>query len=109
MEGARFVAEAQTAPGFGLERLGGYLALVPLPGSASCVPGELFEVSGELLATLDRFEGPDYERLSVPVRRARGLERKREAGSAREEGEAAEAGEMGGELRFALAYLKKAR
>jgi gamma-glutamylcyclotransferase (GGCT)/AIG2-like uncharacterized protein YtfP len=87
MEGARFVAECRTAPGFALEALGEYLALVERPGSPSTVPGELFEVGEGLLAALDEFEGEGYLRGRVPILQMTGDAE---------------------EIRFALAYLKKA-
>ena len=87
MARARFIAEASTAPGFRLEQLEGsdYMALLPEPGALASVAGELFEVSPALLAEIDEFEGHEYERRTIPVR------------------------EMSGEIRFALAYLKKPR
>ena len=88
MTAARFVAEAVTIPGFELERVGEYWALVPRPGSPSTVPGELFDVGGELLAALDDFEGEGYERAYVPV---------------------VEVTEAESDARLALAYLKKSR
>lgn len=87
MAGARFLGEAATAPGFTLVALtfaeGQYWALVPEPGSAGVVPGELFEVPSELFRVLDDLEGNEYEKCPVPVR------------------------EKSGETRFALAYVKK--
>ena len=70
-----------------LEQLEGsdYMALLPEPGALASVAGELFEVSPALLAEIDEFEGHEYERRTIPVR------------------------EMSGEIRFALAYLKKPR
>jgi gamma-glutamylcyclotransferase (GGCT)/AIG2-like uncharacterized protein YtfP len=88
MAAARFVAEAVTIAGFELERVGEYWALVPRPGSTSTVPGELFDVGGELLAALDEFEGEGYERGRVPV---------------------VEMAQAESEARLALAYLKKSR
>jgi gamma-glutamylcyclotransferase (GGCT)/AIG2-like uncharacterized protein YtfP len=88
MAGARFVAECRTAPGFAVEPLGEYPALVARPGSASTVPGELFDVGEARLAELDEFEGDLYVRARVPL---------------------VEMTVDGEEIRFALAYLKKAR
>lgn len=88
MSRARFLGEACTEPGFALEPLGDYLALVERPDAAAVtlpVPGELFEVDAALLAALDEFEGEGYERRLVPVR------------------------EMSGEIRLALAYAAKPR
>jgi gamma-glutamylaminecyclotransferase len=65
--GARFVAEARTARGFGLVPLGPYVALVDAPGRTTDVTGELFEVDEALLVALDAFEGDDYERREVTV------------------------------------------
>lgn len=67
LRGARFVAEARTAPGYGLVPLGPYVALVEAPGRTTGVAGELFEVEETLLPALDEFEGEDYERRAVAV------------------------------------------
>jgi gamma-glutamylcyclotransferase (GGCT)/AIG2-like uncharacterized protein YtfP len=87
LRGAAFLGEASTAPGYGLEelRLGGdqYMALVPRPRSLGIVPGEVFQVSAELLALLDEFEGPEYRRALIEL-------------------------EFNGP-RFALAYLRRTR
>ena len=61
--GARFRGEAETAAGYHLVLLGEYPALAQ--GGDGTVTGELYSVDDELLARLDRFEGPDYERRGV--------------------------------------------
>ena len=75
--GARFLGLAETEPGYQLEQLGEYLALVPVPGGvkgreiatdAPTVNGELFEVDAALLPALDAFEGDAYRRAEVRVR-----------------------------------------
>lgn len=68
--GARFVAEARTAPGYGLVPLGPYVALVEAPGRTAAVSGELFEVDEALLPALDEFEGDEYERRELTVAHA---------------------------------------
>lgn len=59
---ARFVAEAQTEPRYTLLDMGEYPAL--MEGGTTAVRGELYEVDGEQLAALDRYEDvPEiYER-----------------------------------------------
>jgi gamma-glutamylcyclotransferase (GGCT)/AIG2-like uncharacterized protein YtfP len=72
--GAVFVGEAQTLPGYRLESLGEYLALVAVippvaPTQATqTVPGELFEVPESQLPALDAFEGDAYIRGLVKLR-----------------------------------------
>jgi gamma-glutamylcyclotransferase (GGCT)/AIG2-like uncharacterized protein YtfP len=88
LDGATFLGLAETGPGYRLEPLGEYLALVPEPGEAGAiVPGELFEVPLAKLPALDAFEGDAYMRGEVPVRLI--------AESA--------------ETRLVLSYLRKAR
>ena len=73
MAGGRLVAEGTV--GGALIRIGWYPGLVADPGGGS-VRGELWEVSAELLAELDRFEGCDpqsgggieYQRVMATVR-----------------------------------------
>jgi gamma-glutamylcyclotransferase (GGCT)/AIG2-like uncharacterized protein YtfP len=62
---ARFVAEAQTEPRFTLLDMGEYPALAE--GGTTAVRGELYEIDGELLAALDRYEDvPElYERHTL--------------------------------------------
>lgn len=71
LKGAPFLGRAQTAPGYALETVGEYLALVERPASATAVSGELYQVEGRLLQELDEFEGQDYSRgrvvLSAPA------------------------------------------
>jgi gamma-glutamylcyclotransferase (GGCT)/AIG2-like uncharacterized protein YtfP len=68
---APFLGRAQTAPGYALETVGEYLALVERPASATAVSGELYQVQSGLLQELDEFEGQDYSRgrvvLSAPA------------------------------------------
>lgn len=85
LEGATFLGLAETAPGYRLEPLGEYLALVEDADSSATVPGELFEVPLSKLPDLDAFEGDAYLRANVEIRLA------------------------SGETRLALAYLRKAR
>ena len=71
LEGATFLGPAETAPGYRLEPLGEYLALVRTEADeteTACVPGELFQVPLSKLPDLDAFEGDAYERGEVPVR-----------------------------------------
>ncbi|RYZ10253.1 MAG: gamma-glutamylcyclotransferase [Myxococcales bacterium] len=115
LRGSRFLAAVRTAPGYELTTLkvgppgepgepgepsaNEYHALVPAPGQAASVPGELFEVPVELLPLLDQFEGEDYVRKEVrlePPAQAVG-----HAGSA-------DAGHALG-ARRALAYFKNSR
>jgi gamma-glutamylcyclotransferase (GGCT)/AIG2-like uncharacterized protein YtfP len=94
LKGALFLGEACTVPGFALENVGQYLALVPAFGSSGRVDGELFAVNPELISALDEFEGDAYFRgeiaLAKPV-----VMRTPEADSEKFE--------------VALAYFKKAR
>jgi gamma-glutamylcyclotransferase (GGCT)/AIG2-like uncharacterized protein YtfP len=86
LENARFLGEVETVPGYALEPLGEYLALVARPGDRGRVKGELFELSEtdpSLLAALDEFEGDAYVREEVALSHVK--------------------------YGFALAYLKKAR
>ncbi len=87
MAGARFLGVAETSSGYELSALasGDYWALVQGPGSLGSVPGELFEIDCARLPALDEFEGEEYVRGDVPIR------------------------EISGEIRFALAYLRKPR
>ncbi len=55
MREASFVDVALTEPRFTLFDLGAYPAAVP--GGVHAIAGELYDVSPELLAMLDRFEG----------------------------------------------------
>lgn len=85
LEGAAFLGLAETAPGYRLEPLGEYLALVQADEADATVPGELFEVPLSKLPDLDAFEGDAYVRAEVEIRLAPA------------------------ETRLALAYLRKAR
>jgi gamma-glutamylcyclotransferase (GGCT)/AIG2-like uncharacterized protein YtfP len=81
LAGARFVGEAETAPGHALTVLGEYLALVRTSGGGAGevgagageaqpsdrVQGELFEVADVCLPALDEFEGHGYERAKVAL------------------------------------------
>lgn len=94
LAGARFVGLAETGPGYRLEQLGEYPALVRIrdASSAASVKGELFEVDASQLPALDAFEGDAYMRGQITLN-------------------ATPTGPVGEELRkgvFALAYLKKA-
>ena len=83
LQGAEFLGEVETVPGYALEPVGEYLALVAVPGQETRVSGELFEVSESLLPALDDFEGDAYFRGQVALQHAK--------------------------YGLALAYLKKAR
>lgn len=72
LRGAPFLGEARSAPGFRLEKLGEYLALVPAPGTNEGVAGELFDIPSELLRELDEFEGEAYERRELEIYRGSG-------------------------------------
>jgi len=80
LQDAEFLGEVQTLPGYTLEALGEYQSLVAVPGSASRVTGELFELDQPAhapnmanaanaanirLTALDAFEGADYVRGEV--------------------------------------------
>jgi gamma-glutamylaminecyclotransferase len=87
LAGASFLGKASTAPDYAVVMLGSYPALVCTEaGDGVCIEGELYEVSPELFAVLDEFEGDEYERRSVRL-----------------------AGEITGELGEALAYFAKSR
>jgi gamma-glutamylcyclotransferase (GGCT)/AIG2-like uncharacterized protein YtfP len=83
---ATFLGEAQTLPGYALEALGEYLALVPTPDGRGVVRGELFELPETTLEGLDDFEGAAYYRATLRLD-----------------------AEQSSEFSLALAYLKKAR
>jgi gamma-glutamylcyclotransferase (GGCT)/AIG2-like uncharacterized protein YtfP len=66
LAGAVFLGPATTLPGYRLEPLGEYLALVAAPPElAAAVPGELYELDESKLSALDAFEGDAYERDNV--------------------------------------------
>jgi gamma-glutamylcyclotransferase (GGCT)/AIG2-like uncharacterized protein YtfP len=67
LQGARFLAEAETAPGHAVIQLGDYPALIEAPGPG-VVTGELFEVPESLLPALDEFEGDAYVRQKLAVK-----------------------------------------
>jgi gamma-glutamylcyclotransferase (GGCT)/AIG2-like uncharacterized protein YtfP len=91
LAGAVFLGQATTLPGYRLEPLGEYLALVSVPAEPlAAVPGELYEVDELKLSALDAFEGDAYERGNVRL-----------AGLLLEKDD-----EKAG---FALAYFRKAR
>jgi len=66
--GATFLGEAETVPGYRLEVVGEYLALVPHPAEVSVVQGELYEIPASQLPALDAFEGDAYIRGRVEIR-----------------------------------------
>ncbi|HEX4954518.1 MAG TPA: gamma-glutamylcyclotransferase family protein [Thermoanaerobaculia bacterium] len=66
LDGARFLGEARTEPGHQLLDLGRYPGMVA--AAEGRVLGELFEVDGETLAALDRFEGHPTFYQRRPVR-----------------------------------------
>jgi gamma-glutamylaminecyclotransferase len=65
-EGARFVREALTSPGYEMRSLGGYPAVFAREGAGQVV-GEIFEVDEATLARLDRLEGHPRWYLRQPV------------------------------------------
>jgi len=122
LTGATFLGEAETGPGYRLEPLGEYLAMVAADvvegalAAAATVSGELFEVPQSKLPDLDAFEGDAYVRSEVSVRIvvAEGEGREKQEGEGREkerQGQAQERGNWADSAgaRFALAYLRKAR
>ncbi len=123
LAGAAFLGPAETIAGYRLEPLGEYLSLVSLrdrrgPSAStdgSTVQGELFELPASKLPALDAFEGDSYVRGEVQVR----FRRTNQPAGGRCRGDAG--GDAGAkmtsklnepnraEVRFALAYFKKAR
>jgi len=67
LQGAAFLGEAETAPGYAVIQLGDYPALVRAD-AGGVVTGELFEVPESLLPALDEFEGDAYVRQNVAVK-----------------------------------------
>ena len=57
LAGQRFVAPAQTIPGYALYRLDGCPGLVPDPAATEGILGELWSVDTPALRRLDDFEG----------------------------------------------------
>jgi len=70
LAGATFLGEAETVPGYRLEALGEYWALVPVvrPAPGDVVQGEVFEVPLAKLPALDAFEGDAYIRAPLALR-----------------------------------------
>lgn len=68
LSGSRFVSAAEV-PGFALYDLGDYPGIVPTGTSDDKVPGEIFEVTAETLAKLDRLEdeGTLYRRECLRI------------------------------------------
>jgi gamma-glutamylcyclotransferase (GGCT)/AIG2-like uncharacterized protein YtfP len=70
MAGAIFIGEARTVPGYRLFALDGFPSLVPLADDRDGVVGEVWSVTPDALARLDRFEGVHeglYRREAVPL------------------------------------------
>lgn len=70
LAGQRFIGEARTGAGFRLFDLGGYPAMVAVPGDRDGVSGEVWEIGDECLQRLDAFEGvPEglYRRERIPL------------------------------------------
>jgi gamma-glutamylcyclotransferase (GGCT)/AIG2-like uncharacterized protein YtfP len=107
LRGAPFLGEASTAPGYALEELGEYVALVPRPHALGSVPGEVYQVDAELLAWLDEFEGPDYRRALIELVPRGEPAELRAAHQTADPAERSEADETMG--RFGLAYLRRTR
>lgn len=59
LAGQRFIAAANTVPGFELRDMGGYPGLVAQPDATAGVTGEVWSVDAAALQHLDRFEGVD--------------------------------------------------
>ena len=98
LAGSVFLGQATTLPGYRLEPLGEYLALVSVPPEpAAAVPGELYEVDELKFGALDAFEGDAYERGNVRL-----------AGPLHEKDREND-GENDQKAGFALAYFRKAR
>jgi gamma-glutamylaminecyclotransferase len=70
LEGCRFLGPVLTEPAFTLFDLGDCPAM--LPGGATAVAGELYEVDAETMADLDAFEGTPYQYLRRAIRLADG-------------------------------------
>jgi gamma-glutamylcyclotransferase (GGCT)/AIG2-like uncharacterized protein YtfP len=104
LRGARFLGEACTAPGYELEPVGEYLALVQVPDATGSVNGELFEVDAGILSQLDEFEGDGYDRGFVRL-----LEKGEETAEKAENRRDAAVPRDAARPSFALAYLKKTR
>jgi len=74
LQGATALGAVQTAAGYRLIRYrDGYPALVPQPGAAAAVRGELYAVTHALLAELDAFEECPtlYQRAPITLRDGR--------------------------------------
>ena len=69
---AAFVGEARTEPAFLLVSLGAFPAMVT--GGQTAVTGEVYEVSDETLAALDRLEGHPHFYERRQIRLADGVE-----------------------------------
>jgi gamma-glutamylaminecyclotransferase len=70
LAGQAFVGHARTAPGYALYELSGYPGMVPTPGNAEGVAGEVWSVDDACLAHLDELEGTDqglFRREPVPL------------------------------------------
>jgi gamma-glutamylcyclotransferase (GGCT)/AIG2-like uncharacterized protein YtfP len=65
LEGAVFLTEARTIPGYVLVSLGAYPALIV--SGRDHVSGELYRVTKSHLSRLDVFEGSDYERRVIDL------------------------------------------
>jgi gamma-glutamylaminecyclotransferase len=68
--GQRFVALAQTQPGFRLYELDGYPGMVAASDDHDGVFGEIWQIDATCLAVLDAFEGvPErlYRRVAIPL------------------------------------------
>jgi len=68
--GQKFLTEARTQPGYTLYQPADYPGLVIDPTDREGVIGEVWEVSANCLAALDRLEGVDeglYRRITIPL------------------------------------------
>lgn len=68
LRGAKFIGPARTRPGYALYSCGPYPAMVRVPGFPGRVLGEVYEVSPEQLAALDRLEGIPHHYQRVRLR-----------------------------------------
>lgn len=65
MAGADLLGPARTAPRYTLHRVQWYPALAD--GGAMAVHGEVYRVPPALMARLDDYEGPGYQRIVIPL------------------------------------------
>ena len=71
LDGARFMGEVSTEPGFELADLGAFPAMLPGSGAGG-VAGELYGVDTQTLAALDRLERHPHFYRRTPIALANG-------------------------------------